>query len=48
MTIKIILFCVGDDENAFADAEIAGHPSVGRYETIFVRRRVKFGAAVPL
>ena len=31
-----------------ADAEIAGHPSVGRYETIFVRRRVKFGAAVPL
>ena len=21
MTIKIILFCVGDDENAFADAE---------------------------
>jgi Transcriptional regulators len=34
--------------NAFADAEIADHPAVGRYETIFVRRRVKFGAAIPL
>ena len=34
--------------NAFVDAEIADHPSVGRFETVFVRRRVKFGAAIPL
>lgn len=44
----ITMFESMDSFNAFADAEIAGHPSVGRYETIFVRRRVKFGAAVPL
>jgi Lrp/AsnC family leucine-responsive transcriptional regulator len=37
-----------DAFNAFADAEIADHPSVGRFETIFVRRRVKFGATIPL
>lgn len=34
--------------NLFADAQIADHPAVGRYETIFVRRRVKFGATIPL
>ncbi len=34
--------------NTFADTQIADHPCVGRYETIFVRRRVKFGAAIPL
>lgn len=34
--------------NAFIDMEIADHPSVARFETIFVRRRVKFGAAIPL
>lgn len=34
--------------NTFVDTEVAEHPLVGRFETIFVRRRVKFGATLPL
>lgn len=34
--------------NDFVDTEIADHPSVGRFEMVFVRRRVKFGATIPL
>lgn len=44
----IAMFESMESFNAFADAQIAGHPSVGRYEAIFVRRRVKFGTTIPL
>lgn len=47
------LMCIGmfdsmETFNAFADAEVAADPSVNRFEPIFVRRRVKFGATIPL
>ncbi|WP_309644189.1 Lrp/AsnC family transcriptional regulator [Phenylobacterium sp.] len=47
------LMCIGmfdgiDSFNAFADTHVGDHPSVSRYETIFVRRRVKFGTKIPL
>jgi Lrp/AsnC family leucine-responsive transcriptional regulator len=47
------LLCIGvfdgmEALNAFVDLEIADHPAVARFETIFVRRRVKFGAVIPL
>ncbi len=44
----IAMFESTESFNLFADAQIADHPAVGRYEPIFVRRRVKFGAAIPL
>lgn len=44
----ITLFDNIESFNTFADGEIADHPSVARYETIFVRRRVKFGTTIPL
>ena len=44
----IAMFESMESFNLFADAQIADHPAVGRYEPIFVRRRVKFGAAIPL
>lgn len=34
--------------NTFADIEIAADPCVARFETMLVRRRVKFGATLPL
>ena len=44
----ITVFETMETFNAFVDAEIAEHPSVGRFETVFIRRRVKFGATIPL
>ncbi len=44
----ITLFDNVDQFNSFIDDEIADHPSVARHEATFVRRRVKFGAAIPL
>jgi Lrp/AsnC family leucine-responsive transcriptional regulator len=44
----ITVFDAMEAFNAFVDAEIADHPSVGRFETVFIRRRVKFGATIPL
>jgi Lrp/AsnC family leucine-responsive transcriptional regulator len=49
--IDIILLVVAADLagfNAFADAELANHPAVARYETRFVKRRHKFSTAIPL
>lgn len=37
-----------DDYNAFADANLAEHPAVRRFESIFVKKRVKATLAVPL
>jgi len=34
--------------NAFADAQLAGHPAVRRYETAFVKKALKFTTAAPL
>lgn len=34
--------------NAFSDTQIAGHPAVRRYEASFIKKRVKFTAAIPL
>lgn len=44
----ITVFDAMEAFNAFLDTEIADHPSVARFETVFVRRRVKFGATIPL
>lgn len=44
----ITVFQTMEAFNAFADAHVADHPSVQRYEAIFVRRRIKFGAGIPL
>ncbi len=37
-----------DDYNAFADATLADHPAVRRFESTFVKKRVKATLAVPL
>jgi Lrp/AsnC family transcriptional regulator, leucine-responsive regulatory protein len=37
-----------DDYNAFTDAFIEQHPAVRRFETYFVKKRVKATLAVPL
>ena len=44
----IAMFDSLDSLNLFVDEQVAAHPSVIRYETIFVRRRSKFGVRVPL
>lgn len=44
----ITVFDGVEDFNAFTDAEVADNPSVARHEAIFVRRRLKFGASIPL
>jgi Lrp/AsnC family transcriptional regulator, leucine-responsive regulatory protein len=49
--VDIVLLVVAPDIagfNAFADAELADHPAVARYETRFVKRRHKFNTAIPL
>lgn len=49
--VDIVLLVVAPDIagfNAFADAELANHPAVARYETRFVKRRHKFSTAIPL
>ncbi len=50
-TVDIILLVVAPDIagfNTFADAELANHPAVARYETRFVKRRHKFSTTIPL
>lgn len=44
----ITVFETMDAFNDFADAHIADDPAVARYEAMFVRRRIKFGAGIPL
>jgi len=49
--VDIVLLVVAPDIagfNAFADAELADHPAVARYETRFVKRRHKFSNSIPL
>ncbi|WP_304170990.1 Lrp/AsnC family transcriptional regulator [Phenylobacterium aquaticum] len=37
-----------EEFNAFADAHVAGHAAVRRYEASFVKRRAKMSMALPL
>ena len=50
-TFDILLLVVAPDMeayNAFADATLAEHPAVRRFESTFVKKRVKATLAVPL
>jgi len=47
--IMLLVVAAGmDDYNAFTDAYIEHHPAVRRFETYFVKKRVKATLAVPL
>jgi len=50
-TFDILLLVVAPDMaayNAFADAKLAEHPAVRRFETSFVKKRVKATLAFPI
>lgn len=44
----IAVFRSMEEFNRFADAKIADHPAVRRYEASFIKKRVKFSTALPL
>lgn len=44
----MLVFSSMEAFNEFVEREIAANPAVRRYETSFIKRRIKFSAAVPL